>query len=239
MRRRSEGCRPTASDDDAIVGEEIEEVLRIEVLRFGEPFDSRCAHAPGTRLAVTTRHETSLTARRGSVSTGRLMWLGRPFDSRCAHAPGTRLAVTTRHEASLTARRGSSVDWAVDVAWTALRLALRARSGHSIRGHGPPRGSLTARRRRAVRRIEWCERRDSNSHALASASPSSWCVCQFRHFREEGAGSKDPAYVLCYDVGLAGSKIRPTSGSAAPVPVASRGRGCRRPRAANCRRAGP
>ena len=36
-----------------------------------------------------------------------------------------------------------------------------------------------------VRRVEWCERRDSNSHALASASPSSWCVCQFRHFRSK------------------------------------------------------
>src|SRR6187397_824210 len=30
----------------------------------------------------------------------------------------------------------------------------------------------------------WCGRKDSNLHALASASPSSWCVCQFRHFRE-------------------------------------------------------
>jgi hypothetical protein len=31
---------------------------------------------------------------------------------------------------------------------------------------------------------DWCGRGDSNPHALASASPSSWCVCQFRHFRE-------------------------------------------------------
>jgi hypothetical protein len=31
----------------------------------------------------------------------------------------------------------------------------------------------------------WCGRGDSNPHALASASPSSWCVCQFRHFRGE------------------------------------------------------
>jgi hypothetical protein len=31
----------------------------------------------------------------------------------------------------------------------------------------------------------WCGRGDSNPHALASASPSSWCVCQFRHFRVE------------------------------------------------------
>ena len=28
-----------------------------------------------------------------------------------------------------------------------------------------------------------CGRGDSNPHALASVSPSSWCVCQFRHFR--------------------------------------------------------
>ena len=32
----------------------------------------------------------------------------------------------------------------------------------------------------------WCGRGDSNPHTLASASPSSWCVCQFRHFRERG-----------------------------------------------------
>jgi hypothetical protein len=36
----------------------------------------------------------------------------------------------------------------------------------------------------------WCGRGDSNPHALASASPSSWCVCQFRHFRE-GQGEKN------------------------------------------------
>ena len=32
--------------------------------------------------------------------------------------------------------------------------------------------------------VEWCERGDSNPHGIATASPSSWCVCQFRHFRE-------------------------------------------------------
>ena len=32
----------------------------------------------------------------------------------------------------------------------------------------------------------WCGRGDSNPHVLANASPSSWCVCQFRHFRKEG-----------------------------------------------------
>jgi hypothetical protein len=30
-----------------------------------------------------------------------------------------------------------------------------------------------------------CGRRDLNPHTLSGASPSSWCVCQFRHFRDE------------------------------------------------------
>jgi hypothetical protein len=33
----------------------------------------------------------------------------------------------------------------------------------------------------------WCGRGDSNPHGLATVSPSSWCVCQFRHFRTWGA----------------------------------------------------
>ena len=32
----------------------------------------------------------------------------------------------------------------------------------------------------------WCGRVDSNHHGIATASPSSWCVCQFRHDRTEG-----------------------------------------------------
>jgi hypothetical protein len=32
-------------------------------------------------------------------------------------------------------------------------------------------------------REEWCGRVDSNHHGIATASPSSWCVCQFRHDR--------------------------------------------------------
>ena len=36
-----------------------------------------------------------------------------------------------------------------------------------------------------------CGRGDSNPHALASASPSSWCVCQFRHFRVRGLIEKN------------------------------------------------
>jgi hypothetical protein len=30
---------------------------------------------------------------------------------------------------------------------------------------------------------KWCGREDSNLHGIATASPSSWCVCQFRHYR--------------------------------------------------------
>jgi hypothetical protein len=33
---------------------------------------------------------------------------------------------------------------------------------------------------------KWCGRVDSNHHGIATASPSSWCVCQFRHDRTEG-----------------------------------------------------
>jgi hypothetical protein len=32
----------------------------------------------------------------------------------------------------------------------------------------------------------WCGREDSNLHGIATASPSSWCVCQFRHYRTVG-----------------------------------------------------
>src|SRR2546430_3827670 len=41
----------------------------------------------------------------------------------------------------------------------------------------------------------WCGRKDSNLHGIATASPSSWCVCQFRHFRKQAgiAASKDEA----------------------------------------------
>jgi hypothetical protein len=44
------------------------------------------------------------------------------------------------------------------------------------------RGFLFASR--FASRIEsWCGRVDSNHHGIATASPSSWCVCQFRHDR--------------------------------------------------------
>jgi hypothetical protein len=36
----------------------------------------------------------------------------------------------------------------------------------------------------------WCGRVDSNHHGIATASPSSWCVCQFRHDRPEKSAGK-------------------------------------------------
>ena len=39
------------------------------------------------------------------------------------------------------------------------------------------------RSRFALRIESWCGRVDSNHHGIATASPSSWCVCQFRHDR--------------------------------------------------------
>ena len=33
-------------------------------------------------------------------------------------------------------------------------------------------------------RKSWCGGKDSNLHGIATASPSSWCVCQFRHHRK-------------------------------------------------------
>ncbi len=38
----------------------------------------------------------------------------------------------------------------------------------------------------------WCGRGDSNPHGIATASPSSWCVCQFRHFRRREGGPNRP-----------------------------------------------
>jgi hypothetical protein len=48
---------------------------------------------------------------------------------------------------------------------------------------GQPRGLKLSGRPVVTGLIEWCGRGDSNPHDLAAASPSSWCVCQFRHFR--------------------------------------------------------
>ena len=55
----------------------------------------------------------------------------------------------------------------------------------------------------------WCGGKDSNLHGIATASPSSWCVCQFRHHRKNQvlppaaaqirfAGLRKPAGHFCH-----------------------------------------
>ena len=58
---------------------------------------------------------------------------------------------------------------------------------HSNRTHRDESktGRGTGKQREAGHK--WCGRGDSNPHGLATVSPSSWCVCQFRHFRAKGS----------------------------------------------------
>ena len=61
--------------------------------------------------------------------------------------------------------------------------------------------SAAALRSRAARRSrakiqDWCGREDSNLHGVAPASPSSWCVYQFRHCRTEPRQPGGPAFAL-------------------------------------------
>src|SRR5258705_7490707 len=65
----------------------------------------------------------------------------------------------------------------------------------------------------------WCGRGDSNPHGIATASPSSWCVCQFRHFRVRQADLK----VRLYDLEITsapGQARGPVPGRRWPVPRA-------------------
>jgi hypothetical protein len=46
-------------------------------------------------------------------------------------------------------------------------------------------GKTTISAECCILKNRWCGRVDSNHHGIATASPSSWCVCQFRHDRTE------------------------------------------------------
>jgi hypothetical protein len=50
----------------------------------------------------------------------------------------------------------------------------------------------------------WCGREDSNLHEIAPASPSSWCVCQFRHFRKWCEPEALASEIVFYLPGVAG-----------------------------------
>ena len=48
----------------------------------------------------------------------------------------------------------------------------------------------------------WCGRGDSNPHGIATAAHSSWCVCQFGHFRVGGQAGLRPASTLTFKADL-------------------------------------
>jgi hypothetical protein len=68
--------------------------------------------------------------------------------------------------------------------------------------------------------MSWCGRGDSNPHALASASPSSWCVCQFRHFRRQlrttGPRGVPPSTAANRSSAVATCRARPAAASRRP-----------------------
>ncbi len=57
-------------------------------------------------------------------------------------------------------------------------------------------GSPTEAHARYTMSEGWCGRGDLNSYGIATASPSSWCVCQFRHFRVGFIGDYDLKVLL-------------------------------------------
>src|SRR5258705_12485013 len=66
----------------------------------------------------------------------------------------------------------------------------------------------------------WCGRGDSNPHGIATASPSSWCVCQFRHFRVRQADLKvRPSHLE--NTWAPGQGREPGPGRSWPVPAAA------------------
>src|SRR6266699_2006900 len=64
--------------------------------------------------------------------------------------------------------------------------------------------------------MRWCGRGDSNPHGIATASPSSWCVCQFRHFRvrvRSGYGGPDKARPPYFFAGAGAALLVGTDGT--------------------------
>jgi hypothetical protein len=57
-------------------------------------------------------------------------------------------------------------------------------------------GSPTEAHARYTMSEGWCGSGDLNPDGITTASPSSWCVCQFRHFRVRGPNENVPAKYL-------------------------------------------
>jgi hypothetical protein len=54
-----------------------------------------------------------------------------------------------------------------------------------LEGKRAARNKTSRRWNVVAARETWCGGKDSNLHGIATASPSSWCVCQFRHHRKK------------------------------------------------------
>ena len=87
--------------------------------------------------------------------------------------------------------------------------SLRSLRTHQDKKRGPAS--------RASFRLSWCGRGDSNPHVLANASPSSWCVCQFRHFRR---GERETRIRILSRVGAAGVSSPGGAAGLKPRPTA-------------------
>jgi hypothetical protein len=87
--------------------------------------------------------------------------------------------------------RPSPVEMLGECSWPANRSSLAFEASEGVTGSPPSPGEMLGacswpanRSSLAFQASEgWCGRGDSNPHGIATASPSSWCVCQFRHFR--------------------------------------------------------
>jgi hypothetical protein len=84
-------------------------------------------------------------------------------------------------------RRDDSGDWLClgpgkSRHWKLTHFPIVQSAKNCGREENRARGMNIARDCNSRARI-WCGRVDSNHHGIATASPSSWCVCQFRHDR--------------------------------------------------------
>ena len=68
-------------------------------------------------------------------------------------------------------------------------LVSESRARRATAEHLSSRSAPTEKAPESGAFLSWCGRGDSNPHGIATASPSSWCVCQFRHFRVRGSST--------------------------------------------------
>ena len=100
--------------------------------------------------------------------------------------PDRRLARTRQRRrracSCSRSRRTRATDWC-----RCGQRSVRIRCARPLKSDEPANPPLRIEHnpRRCSPTRFWCGRKDSNLHGIATASPSSWCVCQFRHFRDK------------------------------------------------------